>query len=146
MVSQETLRDDLQAAMKARDMPTVYVLRGVIAALGNRRIEKGADLVQAEIVAVIQRESKQREEAEAYAHDAGRDDLVAQNAAERAILARYLPSQLEDGELANLVRSWLAEGQNSMGGVMARLKERYAGQYDGKRASEIVRTILAENG
>jgi hypothetical protein len=146
MVSQETLRDDLQAAMKARDMPTVYVLRGVIAAIGNRRIEKGADLVQAEIVAVIQRESKQREEAEAYARDAGRDDLVAQNAAERAILARYLPSQLEDGELANLVRSWLAEGQNSMGAVMTRLKERYAGQYDGKRASEIVRTILAENG
>ncbi len=146
MVSKETLRDDLQAAMKARDMPTVYVLRGVIAAIGNRRIEKGADLAQAEIVAVIQRESKQREEAEAYARDAGRDDLVAQNAAERAILARYLPSQLEDGELANLVRSWLTEGQNSMGAVMTRLKERYAGQYDGKRASEIVRTILAENG
>lgn len=146
MPSEATLRHDLQAAMKARDMPTVYVLRGLLAAIGNQRIEKGvAELGDADIVALTQREAKQREEAEAYARTAGRGDLVAQNAAERAILARYLPAQLEDAELANLVRSWIAEGVHAMGPLMARLKEHHAGQYDGKRASEIVRTILAEH-
>jgi uncharacterized protein YqeY len=147
MATEATLREDLQAAMKARDMPTVYVLRGLLAAIANQRIERGgAELGEAEIVALTQRESKQREEAEGYARNAGRDDLIAQNAAERAILARYLPAQLEDAELTNLVRSWLADGLNAMGPIMARLKERHAGQYDGKRAAEIVRAILANSG
>ncbi|MBI3769490.1 MAG: GatB/YqeY domain-containing protein [Deltaproteobacteria bacterium] len=147
MATEAMLRDDLQTAMKAREMATVYVLRGLLAAIANQRIEKsGAELGAAEILALTQREAKQREEAEAYARKAGRDDLVTQNSAERAILARYLPAQLEDAELANLVRSWLADGLRAMGSIMARLKERHAGQYDGKRASEIVRSILASNG
>jgi len=147
MATEATLREDLQAAMKARDMPTVYVLRGLLAAVANQRIERrGAEIGAAEIVALTQREAKQREEAEGYARNAGRDDLVAQNTAERAILARYLPAQLDDAELTNLVRSWLADGLNAMGPIMARLKERHPGQYDGKRAAEIVRSILANNG
>ena len=146
-MTEQQLRADLQGAMKARDMPTVYVLRGLLAVIANQKIEKGgAELAAAEIVALAQRETKKREEAEAFARTAGRDDLVTQNAAERAILARYLPPQLDDAELTNLVRSWLAEGLNSMGAIMSRLKERHAGQYDGKRASEIVRSMLATNG
>ncbi|HEY2386866.1 MAG TPA: GatB/YqeY domain-containing protein [Candidatus Binatia bacterium] len=144
MASEKTLRDDLRVAMKARDMPTVYVLRGLLAAIGNQKIEKGVDeLGEADVVAIVQREGKQREEAEGFARDAGRDELVAQNAAERAILARYLPAQLADADLTALVRAWQAEGLTAMGPIMARLKERHAGQYDGKRASELVRTMLA---
>ncbi len=144
MATEAMLRVDLQAAMKARDMPIVYVLRGLLAAIANLRIERGvAELNDAEIVALTQRETKQREEAESYARTASREDLVAQNAAERAILMRYLPAQLDDAELTNLVRSWLADGLNAMGPIMARLKERHAGQYDGRRAAEIVRSILA---
>ncbi len=147
MATEATLRGDLQAAMKARDMPTVYVLRGLLAAIANQRIERGgAELGEGDILVLAQREGKQREEAEAYARSAGREDLVAQNSAERAIVARYLPAQLDDAELANLVRSWLADGLRAMGPIMVRLKERHAGQYDGKRASEIVRSILAANG
>ena len=144
MATAATLRDDLQTAMKARDMPTVYVLRGVLAAIANQRIEKGVvELAESDILSLTQREAKQREEAEQYARNAGRDDLVAQNTAERAILARYLPAQLDDAELTNLVRSWLADGLQAMGPIMARLKDRHAGQYDGKHASEIVRSVLA---
>ncbi len=144
MPTEKTLRDDLQAAMKARDMPTVYVLRGVLAALANLKIEKGSDeIAPADLVAIVQREAKQREEAESFARDARRDDLVAKNVAERGILLRYLPAQLDDGELSNLVRSWMAEGLSGIGPIMARLRERHAGQYDGKRASEVVRAVLA---
>ena len=144
MVTEPTLRDDLQGAMKARDMPRVYVLRGLLAAIANLRIERGgAELGEAEIVVLTQREAKQREEAEVYARNAGRADLVAQNVAERAILARYLPAQLEDAELGNLVRSWLADGLNAMGPIMARLKERHAGQYDGKRAADFGLAVIA---
>ena len=130
--------------MKRRTMPVVYVLRGVLASIANRRIELGVEAVSAgEVLAIVQREAKKREEAEAFARQAGRADLVEQNAAERAILAQYLPAMLDDARLTALVEAWIAEGVSGMGPLMARLKERHQGQYDGKRASEIVRTLLA---
>ncbi len=68
---------------------------------------------------------------------------MAQNAEERAILARYLPTMLDAEALSTLLQTWIAEGVATMGQLMARLKERHPGQYDGKRASEIVRSLLA---
>jgi uncharacterized protein YqeY len=144
MLTEARLRQDLQAAMKARDMPTVYVLRGVLAAMTNLKIEKGSsDLGEGEILGLLQREAKKREEAAEFARTAKRSDLVDQNEGERAILGRYLPRALDDAELTNLLRSWLAEGVTGIGPLMARLKERHAGQYDGKRASEIARRLIA---
>jgi uncharacterized protein YqeY len=144
MLSEDSLRHDLQVAMRARDMCTVYVLRGLLAAIVNRKIEeKVAELNDREIAVLVQREAKKREEAEAFARRAARAELVEQNAAERAILARYLPRALDDAELTHLFGCWLAEGLTGMGPLMARLKERHAGQYDGKRASEIARSMLA---
>jgi uncharacterized protein YqeY len=143
-LSEARLRLELQEAMKRRAMPVVYVLRGLLAAAANRRIELGvAELSSAELLAIVQREAKKREEAEAFARQAGRAELVEQNAAERAILARYLPVMLDEAQLRALVGAWIAEGVTGMGPLMARLKERHPGQYDGKRASEIVRALLA---
>jgi uncharacterized protein YqeY len=143
-LSEARLRQELQDAMKRRDAPTVSVLRGLLAAVANRRIEVGGgELPSGEIVTLVQREAKKRDEAEEFARRAGRSDLVSQNAAERAILARYLPSMLDDHALTIAIKEWIGEGVTTMGALMARLKERYPGQYDGKRASEIVRSLLA---
>lgn len=143
-LSEAALRQELQDAMKNRAMPTVYVLRGLLAAIANRRIEVGAaELPAAEILGIVQREAKKREEAETFARQAGRADLIEQNASERALLARYLPAMLDDAAVGELVGEWIAEGVTTMGALMARLKERHPGQYDGKRASEIVRARLA---
>jgi uncharacterized protein len=143
-LSEAQLRLELQDAMKRRDMPTVYVLRGLMAAVTNRRIEAGGgELPASEILTLVQREAKKREEAEEFARRAGRDDLVTQNAAERAILARYLPTMLDADALTKVIAGWIDEGIITMGPLMARLKERHPGQYDGKRASEIVRDLLA---
>ena len=143
-LSEARLRQEMQEAMKSRAMSTVYVLRGLLAAVANRRIETGgAELPTSEILALVQREAKKREEAEEFARRAGRTDLVEENASERAILARYLPTMLDAEALSTLIAGWITEGLTSMGSLMARLKERHPGQYDGKRASEIVRTLLA---
>jgi uncharacterized protein YqeY len=143
-LSEAELRRALQEAMKARETITVSVLRGLLAAVANRRIDAGGtELPPAEIVTLVQREAKKREEAEEFARQAGRSELVAQNTEERAILARYLPTMLDAEALAMLLREWIAEGVGTMGALMARLKERHPGQYDGKRASEIVRSLLA---
>jgi len=142
-LSEAQLRQEMQGAMKSRAMPTVYVLRGLLAAVANRRIETGVELSASEILALVQREAKKREEAEEFARSAGRMDLVAENANERTILARYLPAMLDAEALTTLLSGWIAEGVTTMGPLMARLKERHPGQYDGKRASEIVRGLLA---
>jgi uncharacterized protein YqeY len=143
-LSEAQLRQELQDAMRSRDMPTVYVLRGLLAAVANRRIDAGGgELPAAEILGLVQREAKKREEAEEFARRAGRDELVAQNAAERAILAKYLPRMLDADALTAVIKEWIGEGVDAMGPLMARLKERHPGQYDGKRASEIVRSLLA---
>jgi uncharacterized protein YqeY len=143
-LSEAQLRQEMHDAMRSRAMPTVYVLRGLLAAVTNRRIETGgAELPPSEILALVQREVKKREEAEEFARRAGRTDLVEANASERAILARYLPTMLDADALSSAIAGWIAEGVTSMGLLMARLKERHPGQYDGKRASEIVRTLLA---
>jgi len=143
-LSEARLRRELQDAMKQRDTPTVSVLRGLLAVAANRRIELGgAELPPGEILALVQREAKKREEAEEFARRADRADLVEQNVAERAILARYLPTMLDGDALTAALKEWMAEGLTTMGPLMARLKERYPGRYDGKRASEIVRGLLA---
>lgn len=144
-VSEAQLRQDLQDAMKTRAMETVYVLRGLLAAVANRRIELGGELPAAEIANLVLREAKKREEAEEFARRAGRSDLVEQNQKERAVLARYLPTMLTRDEITALVSGWIAEGVTAMGPLMARLKEQHAGRYEGKVASEIVRTLLASS-
>lgn len=144
-LTEAQLREDLTDAMKQRATMTVSVLRGLLAVVANRRIELGAPLSSAEILGLVQRESKKREEAEEFARKAGRSELVEQNEAERAVLARYLPAMLDAEALTALLRGWIAEGVTTMGPLMARLKERHPGQYDGKRASEIVRTLLASS-
>jgi uncharacterized protein YqeY len=143
VVTEASLRRDLQAAMKRRDAVTVDVLRGLLAAAANRRIELGvAALGEADLLALAQREMRKREEAEAFARRAGRPELVERNAAERAILEGYLPRTLDEAELTAALGAWVAEGVRAIGPLMARLKERYPGRYDGKRASEIARALL----
>jgi uncharacterized protein len=146
-LSEERLGQDLTRAMKARDMPRVYVLRGLLTAIKNLKVEKrGAALGEAELIQLVRREIRQRDEAEEFARKAARDDAVAQNQAERAMLEEYAPPQIDAAQLEQAVRE-LAGGTDarSMGAIMSALRERFAGNFDGRQASEIVRRVLAES-
>jgi uncharacterized protein YqeY len=146
VVSEQQVAGDLASAMKARDMPRVYVLRGLLTAIKHRTVEKRqAALTEEELVQLVRREIRQREEAESFARQAGREDLVTQNQAERALLEAYLPSQLGVAELEAAVREIAAgPGGGSLGAIMGALRERFAGRYDGRQASEVARRILAD--
>jgi uncharacterized protein YqeY len=147
-LSEEQLTDDLRRAMKARDMTTVYVLRGVTAAAKNLKVERrAAELSEGDLFDIIRREVRKRQEAEEFAVKAGRDDLVQQNAGERAILEPYLPAMLSGAALEACVRELLS-GQPgaALGQIMAALKATHAGRYDGREASELVRRVLTEGG
>jgi len=145
-VSERQLADDLTQAMKARDMPRVYVLRGLLTAVKNLKVEKrGAALGEAELVQLVRREIRKSEEAEEFAAKAGRAELVEQNRAERAMLEAYVPPQLDADQLERAIREIAADpGARSIGAIMAALRERFAGRFDGRQASEITRRILAE--
>ena len=139
---------DLTAAMKARDMPRVYVLRGLLTAAKLLTVERrGAALGEADLVQLVRRELRKREEAEEFAAKAGRADIVAQNQAERRILDAYVPALLGADELEAVIRG-ITKGlaTPTIGTVMSALREQHTGRFDGKQASEIVRRVLAQPG
>jgi uncharacterized protein YqeY len=132
--------------MKARDAQRLGVLRGVVAAAKHLKVERRvAELAEADLVQVVRREVRKREEAEEFAVRAGRDDLVVQNRAERAILETYVPAMLAPDDLERALREALAEGaQRQLGALMTAVRERFPGRVDGKTASELARKLLAE--
>jgi uncharacterized protein YqeY len=138
--------NDLKAALKASDKTKVATLRLLIAALKNERIEKGRELTEDEIEAVVRRAVKQRKDSiEQYARG-GRQDLVDAEKAELAILEAYLPKGLTDEELQAAIRGIVAEKSLSSGKdvgiLMKELMARHRGKVDGKRAQELARQIL----
>ncbi len=144
-LTEQQLAADLVRAMKARDVVRTEVLRGVIAAAKNLKVERrGAALAEADLVQVVRREIRQRDEAAEFAARGGRSDLLERARAERAVLEGYLPTPLGAGELEAAIRTIAAAEGRALGTIMARLRERYGGRYDGREASDIARRVLAE--
>jgi uncharacterized protein len=149
----EQLRADLTAAMKSRDELVKSTLRMTLTAVHNVEVAgtQARELDDAEVLQVITKEAKKRaESAEAFSA-AGRDELAAQERAEGEILARYLPQQLGDAELATLAREAVAAveaetgqapGPRQMGQVMKKAQAAAAGRADGKRVSAAVKALL----
>jgi uncharacterized protein YqeY len=147
------LRSDLTAAMKARDELVKATLRMTLTAIGNAEVAgtEARELDDAEVLKVIAKEAKKRaESAEAFTA-AGRDELAAQERAEGEVLARYLPTQLTDDELAALARTAVEEtaadlgerpGPRQMGQVMKRANAAVAGRADGGRVAAAVKKLL----
>jgi uncharacterized protein YqeY len=129
--------------MRAREMEKVYVLRGVIAAIKNAKVDKQVkELPEAEVVALMRKEVSKRVEAIEFAEKAGRAETAAQNRAEKAILDAYLPTQMDAAQLEAAIRSLSEElGTTQIGPLMAALRQRYAGNYDGKLASELIKKL-----
>ncbi len=143
MVDEARLQKDLQDAMRARDRVRLDVLRGVITAVKNTKVEKQlSDVPEAEILAVLRRELNKRAEIADFARKAGRDETVAQAAAEQAIIEAYLPAQMDAAGLEAAIRAIAAElGSAQIGPVMAELRARHAGQFDGKLASQLIKQL-----
>lgn len=138
----EKIKADLKEAMLARDETKVSTLRMVVAAVSNARISKGSDLTDEEIVKIIQKEAKQRDEAIEGATQAGRTDLITKNETEKKVLATYLPQQLDEAKVEELVVATIHEigaaGPGDMGKVMASVMPKLRGQADGTVVSRLV--------
>lgn len=137
----EQAQEDVKTAMKARDRERAGALRMIVDVL-----QKDAKLGDGDEIAVLQRERKKRvEAAEAY-EGAGRAEQAAAERFEAELIEGYLPQQLSDEELAELVRAAIAETgaseQKQMGQVMSAVMPKVGGRADGKRVSAAVRQEL----
>ncbi|MFL5873747.1 MAG: GatB/YqeY domain-containing protein [Solirubrobacterales bacterium] len=138
----EQIQDDVRTAMKARDRERAGALRMIVDVL-----QQDAKLGKGDEVAVLQRERKKRvEAAEAY-ENAGRVEQAASERFEAELIEGYLPQQLSDEELDELVAAAVAETgateQKQMGQVMSALMPKLGGRADGKRVSAAVRQKLS---
>jgi uncharacterized protein YqeY len=137
----EQVQDDVRTAMKARDRDRAGALRMVVDVL-----QKDAKLGEGDEIAVLQRERKKRvEAAEAY-ENAGRAEQAAAERFEAELIEGYLPQQLSDEELGEIVAAAIAETgaseQQQMGQVMSAVMPKVGGRADGKRVSAAVREKL----
>lgn len=142
------LRADLHTAMKARDELSTATLRMVLTAISTEEVsgKQARELSDDEVLTVLAREAKKRREAAEAFDGAGRTELAERERAEGGVLDTYLPAQLGDEELAELVRAAIAEtgahGAQQLGAVMKLVQPRVAGRADGKRVSAEVRRQL----
>ena len=151
MSLKETLRADLTTAIKARDEVGSSTLRMVLSAITNAEVagKEAKVLTDDEVLTVLTSEGKKRREAAVAFEDGGRPESAAKERAEAAVIARYLPEQLTEAEIAELVTATIAdlgvagEGMKVMGRVMGALQPQVKGRADGGVVSAEVKRQLA---
>lgn len=152
MALREQLTDDLKEAMRQRDEQRKRTLRSVIAAIKQAETELDSSgervhLDDEDILALIARQAKQRQESITEYERGGRQDLVAEEEAELAILQTYLPQQLTrdqiEVEARQIIKEVGASSPRDMGNVMRPLMAKLRGRADGREVNEVVRELLA---
>ena len=150
MSIKETLKTDLNAAMKSRNSVVAETIRMVLTAITNEEVagKEKKELSDAEVITVLTREAKKRREAAEAFEQGGRADRAAAERAEGEVIASYLPAQLSEAEIKNLIAETIAavgaSGPADMGKVMGGLKAKVAGKADGATVSNLVKAALAQ--
>jgi uncharacterized protein YqeY len=145
----DRLRADLTTSMKARDEVRTRTLRMALTSVSNEEVAGKAarELSDDEVLKILAREAKRRREAAAAFEEAGRDQQAAAERAEDAVLSGYLPVQLSDAEIAQIVGAVIADtgasGMSAMGQVMKAVTPQIAGRAEGSRVAGEVRRQLA---
>jgi uncharacterized protein len=144
----ERLNNDMKQAMRNKEKDKLSVIRMIKASLQNEAIKLGNnELSEEEEVTILSRESKQRKDSLHEFDKAGRQDLVEKVRAELAIVELYMPEQLSDDELSEIVKETISEiGANSkadMGKVMAAIMPKVKGKADGSLVNKLVQQHLS---
>lgn len=150
----EQLRSDLRDAMRAKDVPRRTTIRMLEAAIKNAEIEKrGRELAENDILAILQRQVKQRRESIEQFEQGGREDLADKERVEIAIIEAYLPQQMSREDVEDRARAVIeqtgASGPGDRGKVMGMLMKELRGQADGSLVNAVVSELLeqaAESG
>ncbi|DAB38829.1 MAG: glutamyl-tRNA amidotransferase [Sulfuricurvum sp. GWF2_44_89] len=146
MSLKEQISNDIKTAMKEKNVALRDALRLLSSAMKQIEVDERKELSDDDIIKIIQKQVKQRNDAMSQYRDAGREDLYEKEASEAAIFETYLPAQLSDEALESALRTIIAEtGAESIkdiGRVMGAASKALGAQADGKRINECAKKIL----
>ena len=148
MTLKSTLEDHMKQAMRSRDNLRRDVIRYVRSEVRNQEIRVQHDLDDQEVIQVLARQAQQRRDSIEAFQAADREDLVQQEQSELAIIMEYLPQQMTENEIVELVKKTVeevgAQGPLDMGKVMGRIMPQVKGRAEGRAVSAAVSQILRE--
>lgn len=140
------INEDMKAAMRAREADRLKAIRLLLAAMKQREVDERIELSDDDVLAIIDKMLKQRRESIAQFEQAGRQDLVAAEQSEVAVLQAYMPQPFTPAEIESLVVEAIAasgaKSAKDMGAVMTQLRPRLAGRADMAQVSQLVKARL----
>jgi len=140
------LVDDMKSAMRAKEKDRLMTVRTILAAIKQQEVDTREDLDDTDILAILDKQSKQRRESISQFSKAGRDDLVAQEELELGFISVYLPEPLTDDEIQSLITEAIeattASSMKDMGKVMAYIKPKAQGRADMGKISGKIKAAL----
>ena len=144
----DNIDNDIKTALKSKEMFKLTVLRGLKSDIKYKQIDKGGELNDDEILSVLSTAAKKRKEAIAQYQSAGRNDLVDKENSELKIIKNYLPEQLSEDKLRELVAASIeetgADSPSKIGLVMKSIMPKVKGKADGKLINKLVSEMLSQ--
>lgn len=146
MSLKEQLKEDLKTAMRDKDVVKRDSIRAINTMIKQIEVDERKELNDEDVIRLIQKGIKQREESISQYKAASRDDLVEQEQAQVDVFMLYLPAQVSDEELESGMKEIIAQvgavSMKDIGKVMGNATKRFAGVADGKRINEMVKKLL----
>lgn len=149
MALRERITEDMKAAMRSGEKERLATIRLILAAIKQKEVDERRELSDADVIAIVEKQVKQRRESIAAFEQAGRTDSAAQEKAELAVLQEFLPQAATDEEIDAAIDAAVAEvtaqgaaGGQAMGKVMGLLKQSLAGRADMSDISKRVKARL----
>jgi uncharacterized protein YqeY len=147
MALRQQIKDEIKEAMKAKDVFKRDTLRLLDSALKQIEVDERRELSDEDVLQIIKKQVKQRQEAASQYKDAGREDLYEKEVAEQTLFESYLPAQLSDEELKSNVHAIIeqvgASSMKDMGKVMGTATKTLGDVADGKRINLVVKELLS---
>jgi uncharacterized protein len=144
---QQRIEADVKAAMKAGEKDKLSTLRMLLTEIKNERIRRQEEVDEAGFVSLVRKAIKQREEAAAGFHKGGREDMAAKEEAEKLFLARYLPAQVDEGQIRAAIQEVVTarglSGPAAIGPIMKEMLVRFGSSADGATINRLAREVLA---
>ncbi len=143
----DQIKNDMKEAMKAKEVVKRDALRLLLSAFKQVEVDERKELTDEDVAKIIQKQVKQRQDSAAQYKEAGRDDLLEKEESEIAIFMVYMPKQLDDTELENVLKDIIAqvsaESMKDIGKVMGSASKQLSGKADGKRINECAKKLLS---
>lgn len=147
MSLKEQIKEDIKEAMRAKETHKRDTLRNIQAAIKQIEVDQRIEVDDAAVEAILMKYAKQREDAILQFKEAGREDLVAKDEEELALVMSYLPEPMDDNELESILKEIIATtgatSMKEMGAVMGAAKSAVGSRADGGRINQIVKKLLS---